>query len=306
MTSQITVGAAMLFTDLSPVPVTHLARALDERGFDSLWFGEHTHTPLASGYAEEFARAGTARLCDPFVLLSAAAAVSTNLRLGTSICLAAEHEPLGLAHTVATLDAISNGRVELGIGYGHSVPEMENRGLDVSHRRAILREHILAMKELWTKDVAAFDGKYVRFTDSWAWPKPVQSPHPPIHLGIHGPKGIPHLVEFCNGWLPNLVALGEEQFLDLRSQIQGAAEAAGRDPSSISITAVILPTSRSSGMMNPFWKPDAEEFRKYALTTADLEHYASLGVDRIVVSLDFADDESVEPILDHLAAQFPN
>jgi len=309
MSSTPNVGVSMLYTDLTAVAVTDLARALEERGFESLWFGEHTHLPVEStfpwlGSADlgELAMAGLARLGDPFVLLSMAAAVTSRLRLGTSVCLAAEYEPMGLAHTVATLDRMSNGRVELGIGYGFNVPEMENRGLDVGRRGAILREKVLAMKELWSKDVARFDGEFVRFTDSWAWPKPVQRPHPPLHLGVLTERRFDDLVEFCDGWIPQTMVLSEE---DLRSRIgklRRAAESAGRDPASIRIT-MLVPATGPAGGFNPFWKPDAEEFRKMCLTPADVEHYFSLGADRIVVTLDFADAEAMPPILDHLAEQ---
>jgi probable F420-dependent oxidoreductase len=295
----------MLYTDLTPVAVHDVARALDERGFESLWFGEHTHLPVGSNYPEEEAAAGLARLCDPLVLLSTVAAVTSKLRLGTVVCRAAEHEPLGLAHAIATLDMISNGRVEFGIGYGHNAREMRNRGLDVANRRAILREKVLAMKALWTQEVASYHGRYVQFADSWSWPKPAQQPHPPIHLGVHGPVGLGHVVEMCDGWIPDLVSQPVERMLELKLGLFARAESAGRDPRSITITALVLPTSPSSGMTNPLWRPDPEEFRRHALTRRDLEHYASLGVDRIVVLLDFRDARSVGPILDHIAEQIP-
>lgn len=119
MKSSLKVGIFTLFTDQYPIPVTDLAIALEERGFESLWLGEHTHIPTRTTiFSREVALAGAARLGDPFVLLAAAAAVTTRLRLGTAVCLAAEREPLQLANEVATLDMISDGRVEFGIGYG--------------------------------------------------------------------------------------------------------------------------------------------------------------------------------------------
>jgi probable F420-dependent oxidoreductase len=304
LTAALKVGVAMLYTDQTSVPVTDVARALDERGFDSLWFGEHSHVPVGS-VPEEMAMAGLARLCDPFVLMAAGIAVTTNLRFGTSICLVAEHEPLGLAHLVATLDHVSSGRVELGVGYGHNQAEMRNRGVDIPNRRDVLRERVLAMKELWTKDVASFSGEHVNFTDSWSWPKPVQRPHPPIHLGVHGPRSLNHLVEFCDGWLPNLVAISPDELTELRGKIDNEAERAGRDPRSISTTAVVPAMSLSSEAFNPFWKPDAEDFRQHSITAADMERLIGLGIDRVLVNLDFSGPAAVGPVLDHLASQIP-
>jgi probable F420-dependent oxidoreductase len=302
----VKVGIFTMFTDRTPISVTDLAKALEDRGFESLWFGEHTHIPTSTVmFPPEISLATTARLGDPFVLLSAAAAVTTRLRLGTAVCLAAEHEPIELAHEVATLDMISNGRVELGIGYGSNAPEMENRGLDPSKRRQILREKVLAMKEIWQNDVASFNGDHVKFSESWSWPKPVQQPHPPILLGCITPRGFKHIAEFCDGWLPHKLAIPDDNLRVMIKQLHHTAEEAGRDPATIRISMLVGAESPSATptVFTPDQKNimDLAGFKERCLTQKDVENYAAFGIERISVALDFPDAASVEPMLDHLA-----
>jgi len=232
------IGVIMFPTDKAIQPM-ELARACEERGFESLWFPEHSHIPTSretpwggrpelGPLPEEYWRTH-----DQFVALTAAAAVTSKLRLGTGITLVAQRDPLWLAKEVASLDVISGGRFELGIGYGWCVEEMRNHGLDFKQRRAILREHILAMKELWTKDEASFDGEYVKLEQSWAWPKPLQRPYPPIVMGgAAGPKTAAHVAEFCDGWMP---LGGLYDFDGGLKQINAACEKIGRDPASLDI-----------------------------------------------------------------------
>ena len=172
------IGAMVFPTDLSIRP-DRLARELEARGYESLWVAEHTHIPAgrrtpypAGGELPEEYR----RLLDPYVALTAAAMVTERLRLGTGIALVAQHDPIVLAKAVASLDLISGGRVLFGIGVGWNEDEMEHHGVDPTQRRAVAREHVLAMRELWTQDEASFEGEYVRFSPSWSWPKPVTTP----------------------------------------------------------------------------------------------------------------------------------
>ena len=174
--------------DLSIRP-DRLAKAMEDRGFESLWVTEHTHIPTSRrtpwpggpNLPDEYRRT-----LDPYVALSAAAAVTSTLRLGTGISLVAQHHPINLAKAVASVDLLSNGRLDLGIGVGWNEDEMEHHAVPPSRRRAVTREHVLAMKELWTKEAASFDGEFVQFSPSWSWPKPVQSPHPPVIMGGAG------------------------------------------------------------------------------------------------------------------------
>src|SRR3954447_141938 len=189
------IGIVTQLTDRSP-SIVDVARAVEERGFESLWLGEHTHCPVDTvhrytsgkyaagaktrgGYVPEFYK----RMPDPYILLAAAAAATSTLRLGTSVGLPAEHNPLEMAKEVASLDLISGGRFEFGVGYGWSELEASNNGIPFNRRRDVMREKLLAMKALWAQETASFAGEYVNFTESWSWPKPVQRPNPPILLG---------------------------------------------------------------------------------------------------------------------------
>ena len=230
------IGVIIFPTDKAIQPI-ELAKACEERGFESLWFPEHSHIPTSretpwggnpnlGPLPEEYWRTH-----DQFVALAAAAAATSKIRLGTGITLVAQRDPIWLAKEVASLDVISGGRFDLGIGYGWNVEEMRNHGLDYKKRRGILREHILLMKELWTKDEASFSGKHIQFESSWAWPKPTQKPHPPVIMGgAAGPKTAAHVAEFCDGWMP---LGGLYDFDGGLKQIHAACEKIGRDPASV-------------------------------------------------------------------------
>jgi probable F420-dependent oxidoreductase len=162
--------------------------------------------------------------------------VTNTIKLGTGICLVAQRDPLWLAKEVATVDTISNGRFLFGIGFGWNHEEMENHGMapeDIKRRRKIVREKVLACKELWTKDEASFDGEFVRFDGSWAWPKPVQQPHPPVVVGA-SPTALHfrHIIEYGDMWMP---IEGRWPIVDKWSELRQAATDAGRDPSTLSL-----------------------------------------------------------------------
>lgn len=219
-------------TDQTLQPV-EMAKAVEQRGFDSLWFAEHSHIPTSRRTPRGGQRgAGPLpekywRTHDAFVALAAAAAVTDTLKLGTGINLVAQRDPIWTAKEVASLDFISGGRVLFGIGYGWNKEEMADHGTAYADRRDMLREHILTMKALWTEEVASFEGEYISLEPSWAWPKPIQDPHPPIFMGAAaGPKTIEHMVEFCDGWIP----LGRHEVRGKVTEVLQAVEDAGRDP----------------------------------------------------------------------------
>ena len=232
------LGVMIFPTDTTLQPI-ELAKAVEERGFESLWFPEHSHIPV-SRRTPWGGRPGAPplpehywRSHDQFVALAAAAAVTSTLKLATGITLVAQRDPFWLAKEVASLDVISGGRVLFGVGYGWNKEEMANHKLRYTERRAILRESVLAMKELWTADEAEFHGEHIDFEASWAWPKPLQSPHPPIILGGDaGPKTMGDIVEFCDGWMP---IAGRHGFRDKIDRLRRLAEEAGRDPDSIEL-----------------------------------------------------------------------
>ncbi len=272
------LGVMIFPTDKSMQPI-ELARAVEARGFESLWFPEHSHIPVSretpwGGFKdmpplpEEYWRSH-----DQFVALAACAAVTERIKLGTGITLVAQRDPVWLAKEVASLDVISGGRFLFGIGYGWNREEMRNHGLAFKERREILREKILLMKQLWTQDEAEFSGKYVRFEKSWAWPKPHQKPHPPILLGgAAGPKTYPHIIEFCDGWMP---IGGIHDFKGGLEGLRKACAEAGRDPATIEL-----------GVFGAQAKPD------------QLKELADAGVKRAVLGLPPKPADEVLPVLD--------
>jgi len=253
------LGVTMFPTDKAISPV-RLAREAEDRGFESLWLPEHSHIPTS----RTTPRGGVAgagplpemywRTIDQFVALAAAASVTSHI----------------------SLDTLSGGRVLFGIGYGWNKEEMAQHGIAYQDRRRILREKILAMQALWTEDVASFEGEFVHLEPSWAWPKPVQHPHPPIILGGDaGPKTLAHIVEFCDGWMP---LAGRHPVVERIVALRAAAEAAGRDPAEIEIGVYSAPA-------NP----------------AGLTELANAGVQRAVLSLPPEPAETVLPLLDDYA-----
>ncbi|MDZ7685228.1 MAG: LLM class F420-dependent oxidoreductase [Gammaproteobacteria bacterium] len=197
-------GVQIFPTDQTIDPVT-LAKAVEESGLDMLFFPEHTHIPVSRD--TPFPGGGDLpnwywRSHDPFIALTAAAAVTDRLQVGTGICLVIERDPITLAKEIASLDVLSNGRFIFGIGAGWNKEEMENHGANYQHRWKIVREKILAMKEIWTKDEAEFHGEFVDFDPIWSWPKPVTPGGPPIWLGANSKWTYDRVAEYCDGWMP--------------------------------------------------------------------------------------------------------
>lgn len=215
------------------IPPAELGAWAEAHGFESLWQGEHSHIPTsrntpfqAGGEVPEYYK----QLFDPFIALTAAAAVTSKLKLGTSVCLVAEHHPINLAKTVATLDRVSKGRLLLGIGAGWNAEEMADHGVEFSNRWRVVRERVMAMKEIWTKEVAEYHGKYVDFDPMWSWPKPLQAGGPPVLMGGWSKSAPRRIADYCNGWLPLDVGFtGGGGCLDLAGAIEAIrTEAAAR------------------------------------------------------------------------------
>ncbi|MGB0113649.1 MAG: LLM class F420-dependent oxidoreductase [Ilumatobacteraceae bacterium] len=237
------VGVEIFPTDQTIDPI-ELAREVEAHGYESLWFPEHSHIPTSRA-TPWGGREGAPdlpefywRTHDPFVALGACAAVTTTLKLATGICLVAQRDPIHTAKQVASVDALSNGRFLFGIGYGWNKEEMAHHGTAYGERRAILRENILAMRELWTNDEASFTGEHVRIEPSWSWPKPVQQPHPPIILGGDaGPKTAADIAEFCDGWMP----IGGRHAIGKLDAVRAACDDIGRDPATVEIGLFAAP-----------------------------------------------------------------
>jgi probable F420-dependent oxidoreductase len=275
-------GVTMFATDVS-IGVVELARAVEERSLDSLWLPEHTHipttrkTPHPSGgeLPDKYKRS-----LDPLVALAAASTSTTTLRLGTGVLLPAQRDPIVTAKAVASLDHVSGGRVALGVGFGWNEDEMADHGVDYRGRRAVAREHVLAMRALWHDAEAGFDGELVRFAPSWSWPKPAQrdaagrASVPVLLGGAAGPKLFAHAVEYADGWMP----IGGAGLSRALPELRAALEAAGRDPERFEVV--------------PFASiPDHGK----------LDHYAALGVTETVFDMPSAPRDDVLPVLDRLA-----
>lgn len=230
----IEFGLMLACTEDTLQPV-ELARFAEDRGFDALFIGEHTHLPLAPHRYGDAISDDYKKFYDPFVTLSQAAAVTERLKLGTAVCLLTEHHPITLAKTVATLDHLSGGRVILGVGTGWNDAEMENYGIRFDERWAVAEERIRAMREIWTHDEAEFHGKYVDFDPLWCWPKPVQPGGPKILLGggVKPEVIARRVVEFGDGWIP--LDGGHELEAPLAA-IRAEAARVGRDLASFDLT----------------------------------------------------------------------
>jgi probable F420-dependent oxidoreductase len=267
----------MFVTDRS-MPPDELAREAEARGLSSLWVPEHTHipvsrrTPAPTGepLAEEYRRT-----LDPFVALTAAAAATTRLRVGTGICLVAQRDPIVTAKEVATLDHLSGGRFDFGVGFGWNVEEMADHGISPRRRRDVARERVLAMERLWAEDEASFHGDHVNFEPTWSWPKPIQRPRPPVLVGGRaGPTLFAHVVEYGDGWIP----IGGGGLAAALPELHRRAEEHGRDPGTLDVIPF-------GSLPNP----------------GKLEHFASLGVTQVVASLPSAGRDRVLPALDRYA-----
>jgi probable F420-dependent oxidoreductase len=182
------------------------ARLVEERGQESLFVAEHTHIPASreSPYSGggELPRKYS-HLYDPFVALTAAAAATSTLRIGTGICLVVERDPITTAKEVASLDHLSGGRFEFGVGAGWNREEMRNHGTDARTRMRLMAERIQAMKAIWTQDEASFEGDFVHFERIWSWPKPAQRPHPPVLVGGNGPTVLDRVLLLGDAWFPS-------------------------------------------------------------------------------------------------------
>ena len=266
-------GGAMFFTDYS-MSAMELARALEERGFESVWAPEHSHIPVSR--KTPFPGGGDLPkqyydAMDPFVVLAAASQVTTKIKLGTGVLLVQQRDPIQTAKLVASIDQTSQGRFLFGVGGGWNQDEMENHGTNFSTRFKRMRETIEAMKEIWTKEHAEYHGEMVDFDPIIARPKPVTKPHPPIHVGGAFPHGARRAIRYGDGWIPT--ARGDLS-VELPKFRQMAQEA-GRDPDSLQVSSFGL-------------GDDADAVKRLA----------DLGVTRVVPMFPPAKGDTVLPLID--------
>ena len=272
------IGVSMFATDFA-MRIDVLAREAEARGFESLFVPEHTHIPTS----RRSPWPGGAALpkaywhaLDPFVSLMAAAAATSKLRIGTGICLLTERDPLITAKEVASLDLLSNGRVEFGIGAGWNAEEMENHGTVFETRFRLMSERAKAIKTVWAEETPEYHGEFVDFDPVWSYPKPVQRPNPPVLIGGESIHTLRRVVEYGDGWFPR--ARGGFDPAANVARLRAAADAAERDMGTLSISVSGAP-------------PDAEV----------LDRYREAGIDRAILILPSADADQVLPVLDRHA-----
>ena len=275
------VGAAIFFTDSSMGPAA-LGRALEERGFGSLWAPEHSHIPLSR--RSPFPQGGELPkkyydVMDPFVTLAAAATATTRLQVATGVCLVVQRDPIQTAKQVATLDQISGVRFLFGIGAGWNAEEMADHGTDFTSRFRLMRERVEAMKTIWTSPRPEYDGELVKFPPMMTWPKPVQKPHPPVIVGGAFPYGARRAIAYGDGWVPHARRPAYGDVLDLLPKFRAMVADAGRDPAALPVTLFGVPEDRDA-----------------------LQRYRDAGIARVIFSLPPAPADELLPVLDRCAA----
>jgi probable F420-dependent oxidoreductase len=266
-------GISTFVTDETPTPA-QIGRLVEERGFDSLFVAEHPHMPRDSVRDVE---RKYYRSLDPFVTLTAAAAATRTLRLGFGIMLLPQRDPITTAKAIASLDVVSGGRVEVGLGAGWNTPEIENHGTPFGQRFAVMRERAEAMKAIWTQDEASYHGKHVNFDNIMSWPKPVQKPHPPLWIGGLGEKVVDRVLRYGDGWFPNSRDPAGDRLAERVAELRRRGEEAGRGR--IPVTAFGV-----------------------AIDEPVVEQFASAEVDRVLFMLPSAERAEVERAADEAAA----
>ena len=277
-------GVTMFPTEYAIAPA-ELARALEERGFESLWFPEHTHIPASR--RSPYPAGGELpqeywHTLDPFVALSAAAAVTTRLTLATGICLLIERDTIVTAKAAASVDRVSNGRFIFGIGGGWNAEEMENHGTAFKTRFAKLEEQVAAVRTIWRDEEAEFHGQHVSFDKIWCHPKPVQQPGPPIVIGGSSKHALARAVRYCDGWIP----------------IHTGRELAGMRASLAALERALAEKGRSRASFSV-------SIYGVAQRPEVIAEYAELGVDRLLFLMRPEPRDQVLPKLDRIAGLMP-
>ena len=279
-------GLLIFSTDYAIAPNV-LAQQAEMHGFESLFFPEHTHIPASRATPWPGGRDLPKEYWhthDPFVALTAAASVTQKLKVGTGIALVTERDPILMAKQAATLDFLSEGRLLLGIGAGWNVEEMENHGVAYANRWKILRERVLAMREIWTEEEAEFHGEFVEFDKLWSYPKPKQAGGPPILLGASSKYVFRRIAEYGDGWFPiyqdadRAAASGALNYAEGISRTREAWSEAGR-----------------SG------QPDFSVFG-VGPSEAAVEQLINDGFNRVIFALPSADADTVLPMVEKYAA----
>ncbi len=254
-----------------------LAALAEELGCSSVWTSEHL---FHSSYIAD--RLGDLPYYEPLTVLTAAAGVTSKVRLGTSVLVLPWHDPPRLGKVVATLDHLSGGRVDLGVGVATTKDEFDNLGVDFKTRGRRADEVLGALQALWTQAVPKFEGEFYRYEGLKFSPKPLQKPYPPILVGGSSPAAMRRIVRYGDGWhtlrqSPDEVAAGMETLAGMMRQ-------AGRDPASlkVSISSALqfddASNTRAAGERRSLRGTDED-------IAATLRAYAAAGVQEVVVSI---------------------
>ena len=279
-------GVSIFPTDYSIQPA-ELARAVEERGFESLFVTEHTHIPVSRvspSYIPGELPKHYWHTHDAFVALTVAAAVTATLRLGTGVCLVTEHSPIGLAKRAASLDFVSGGRFIFGVGAGWNAEEMADHGVAFGDRWKVTRERVEAMKTIWREEEPEFHGEFVNFEKLWSWPKPIQAGGPPVLIGANSKWTFERIADYADGWYAIDGVPGFATPEEGKELLRIAAEKRGRAFSEFDLSVASYPAE------------------------ARVTQLIELGVNRVVFGLPSEPAEAVMPLLDGLekvARQFP-
>ena len=265
-----------IFPTVYAIGISDLAINLEQRGIESLFVPEHTHIP--TNRFSPFPGGGSlpreySHTLDPFIALTAAASQTNNLRIATGICLISERDPIVTAKVVASLDHLSSGRFELGLGAGWNAEEMENHGTKFEDRFRVMVDRVRAMKEIWTHEEATYEGEFVQFESLWSWPKPLQKPHPPILLGGETDYTLQRVVDFADGWLPRGNKMADP--MAAMERLRKHSDNAGRDVTSLSVSIFRAPTDQGY-----------------------IEKCREAGIDRVLLPLPSEGRDTVLPLLD--------
>ena len=280
------IGVFQKLTDLESGDPAVVAKRAEDLGFASYWVPEHAVIPEGSADIYPGKEDGQPtpdylfKMPDPLSALTRAASFPSEIALGTGIALVPERNPILAAKEIATLDHYSGGRVLFGIGAGWNEPECTVMGGDFAHRWGQTKEHVLAMKALWTGEYVEYHGKYVDFPPVICKPRPTRRPHPPVYLGSIGtPRVFKRVAEWGDGWLP--FSVDPQEIADGKAQLAGFAKEQGRNPADIDIT---------------LFAPDGF-FRQ----SAELAEVAKAGADNAVLWLKGESEDEILNELDELA-----
>jgi probable F420-dependent oxidoreductase len=261
------IGVYAVCTDETLRP-DEVAMLVEEAGIDAIHFGEHSHIPASreTPYPGGELPRDYLRTYDLLIALNTAALATTRLRVSSGIIQVAQREPITTAKALASIDVLSGGRLDLIVGHGWNIEEMRNHGVDIETRYDLVRERMLAMREIWREDEASFHGEFVDFDRIWSWPKPVQPGGVPLFFGGNSPGSEDRAREYGDGWAP--IA-----FPDVPERIRAF-------------------TSEGNGLPVVAFG--------VATDPAAIEEFASAGTDRIVLMLDSARRGEIERSLETL------